>query len=131
MSRSATIIRWWWQNKGARQPFVPPVFRRPSAPRLGATAGHERITLRWDRPADGGQPILRYERRRTNNAGNFLAWADIGLVLTEVITGLDNGQNYTFEVRAVNSVGDGVAASVMATPVSGRAYSSAYSPAYA
>ena len=41
---------------------------------------------------------------------------DAGTDLTETITGLTNGTQYTFEVRAMSSTGEGPAASVMATP---------------
>ena len=48
-----------------------------------------------------------------------LAWTEVGtaLTVTVTVTGLNNGREYTFEVRAVNSEGEGSPASIQATPV--------------
>ena len=118
MSNIGSLFINWWLPGGTIA-FTPPVFAVPSAPRmLVATPANESIILNWMPPSsDGNQPILRYERRRTGADNmNFSGWRDIGLVLTETVRGLDNGSVYGFEVRAVNSVGDGDAASVFETP---------------
>ena len=63
--------------------------------------------LIWETPtSDGGSAITAYQRRRDDGTGTFQAWADVGLVLTETITGLTNGLTYQFEVRAVNNEGE-------------------------
>ena len=69
----------------------------------------EQVTLTWDAPSsDGGSAILRYEVA-VDDSGT---WIDAGLDLEETVTGLTNGQRYTFAVRAVNAAGTGPAATV-------------------
>ena len=82
----------------------------PGAPQhLSAVAGYEQVTLTWDAPSsDGGSAILRYEVA-VDDSGT---WIDAGLDLEETVTGLTNGQRYTFAVRAVNAAGTGPAATV-------------------
>ena len=79
------------------------------------------VTLAWGAPSsDGGAAITRYEYRYILGAPKSLgplAWTGIGTPLTETVTGLINGREYTFEVRAVNSEGEGSIASIQATPV--------------
>ena len=59
--------------------------------------------LSWDAPeSDGGAEITDYEYRI--NGRN--PWISIGSTLTtHTVTGLVNGTEYTFQVRAVNRVG--------------------------
>ena len=76
----------------------------PSAPRnLTAVGGDGQIVLSWDAPeSDGGAEITDYEYRI--NGRN--PWISIGSTLTtHTVTGLVNGTEYTFQVRAVNRVG--------------------------
>ena len=82
----------------------------PGAPQhLSAVPGYEQVTLTWDAPSsDGGSAILRYEYA-VDDSGT---WIDAGLDLEETVTGLTNGQRYTFAVRAVNAAGTGPAATV-------------------
>ena len=98
---------------------------------LTATPRDGLVHLYWSEPASVGQsPIARYEYRYKVGSGAFGAWtavpgtnnygnnSDPGIERTVRITGLANGTEHTFEVRAVNT-GDhntGEAASVMATP---------------
>ena len=44
-------------------------------------------------------------------------WQSAGLNLEWTVTGLTNGQEYAFEVRARNRVGEGEARGALATPV--------------
>ena len=94
----------------------------PGAPmRLTATAGNGNITLNWIVPADGGSSILRYEYRYSAATGNgsYGEWAEVsgGPSQTSVtISGLTNGVEYAFQVRAVNDVGEGEPATVNQTP---------------
>ena len=92
------------------RPFPPP----PPAPRLtvpdaptNLTAVGEdgQVVLTWEAPADdGGAEITDYEYRI--NGKN--PWISIGSTLTtHTITGLLNGTEYTFQVRAVNRIGKG------------------------
>ena len=97
---------------------------------LTARAGDTQVTLIWTPPAlDGGAPIERYQYR--HSAGSTVAsgtdWMDApnanadGSFADErsvTVTGLDNGRQYAFEVRAVNSAAvNGPAARATATPV--------------
>ena len=110
------IFDFWWEPRGTTH-FTPPVFSVPTAPQMFvASPDYESAILNWMPPAfNGHQPVTHYERR-FDGAGTFGAWADIGLVFTETITGLTNGTTYAFEVRAVNLIGEGPAASDTAIP---------------
>ena len=103
----------------------------PGAPRnLEATAGEMRVTLTWTAPAsDGGAAITEYEYRHAAASAvpDGMAWTDVpdgsdagGSTADETgatISGLTNGTQYAFEVRAVNNVGGGAKAGpVTATP---------------
>ena len=102
----------------------------PEAPAsLGAAAGDARVTLSWTPPAsDGGADIEKYQYRYS--AGSRVdpgtAWVDVpdgsdtGASLADErslgVTELDNGRQYAFELRAVNGVRAGAAATAGATP---------------
>ena len=88
----------------------------PGAPTgLTATGGDEQIQLSWNAPSTGGSQILRYEYRSRRSGGTWSDWTNVsGTSVT--IGSLNNGDRYDFEVRAVNSVGDGAAAATSATP---------------
>ncbi len=94
----------------------------PSVPRnLRATRGDGAAVVEWDAPADdGGSPVTEYR----------VAWRDVvtgvdsepsvaGDVLRLELSGLTNGNEHVFRVRAVNAVGEGPRArSVAVTPAS-------------
>ena len=82
---------------------------------LMATAGDEVVELSWTAPADGGDPIVNYEYMLDNNG----TWLPTGSTDTRyTVPNLTNGTEYTFQVRAVNSGGGGLASvPVMATPL--------------
>ena len=76
----------------------------PGAPiNLVADATDGAVTLTWEAPEnDGGSEITDYEHRidRRN------PWISIGSTqTTHTVTGLVNGTEYVFEVRAVNRIG--------------------------
>ena len=96
----------------------------PGAPsNLTATPGGSEVTLTWEAPSsDGGAAITRYEFRHslgTPTSLGALAWTAVGTELTATVSGLINGREYTFEVRAVNSAGEGASVTIRATPVGG------------
>ena len=87
-------------------PPPPPRPRQtvPDAPgNLLADGGDAAVTLAWDAPEnDGGSEITDYQYRidRRN------PWISIGSTdTTHTVTGLVNGTEYVFEVRAVNRIG--------------------------
>ena len=87
----------------------------PSAPRnFTATPGNGQVLLSWDAPAsDGGSAITKYQVSQDDGA----SWTDVDKeTTTHTFTGLTNGTEYTFRVRAVNIKGAGAEASVKATP---------------
>ena len=90
-------------------------FTTPGAPQhLSGVPGDEQVMLSWDAPSsDGGSAILRYEYAIDDSG----TWIDAGLDLEETVPGLTNGQQYAFEVRAVNSAGPGAPARTAATPL--------------
>ena len=104
----------------------------PLAPRnLTAQAGNTEATLRWDPPPasnpDHGQPVLHYEYRVKVGTAAFGSWTTIpnsdADTRSHKFTGLTNGTEYTYEVRAENVAGDGAEAEVMVTPLVGVAVS--------
>ena len=72
---------------------------------LTAVGGDGEVVLSWDAPAsDGGAEITDYEYRIDGSG----TWTSIGSTnTTHTVTGLVNGAEYTFEVRAVNRIGKG------------------------
>ncbi|MYG64826.1 MAG: fibronectin type III domain-containing protein [Synechococcus sp. SB0675_bin_7] len=86
------------------------------------------MTLAWAEPTDSRAlaSVTKYQYwYKVSSASNWGSWIDVadsdgGNDVTDetsfVVTGLTNRTEYSFEVRAVNSAGDGAAASAMATP---------------
>ena len=88
---------------------------------LTATAGNGSITLSWNAAADGGSSILHYEYRyaAADGNGSYSEWVGVsgGPSTTSVtLSGLTNGVEHTFQVRAVNAIGEGEPATVNQTP---------------
>ena len=88
----------------------------PDAPEnLTATPGDQQVTLRWQRPATGGSPILAYQVRKKKGSGSFDGWAHIAnsaRLTSHTVGALEEDKSYTFELRALNAVGNGAVASV-------------------
>ena len=97
---------------------APP--EEPGRPRgLQADAGDGQVTLRWEAPLDdGGSSITEYQYRHGEGASvpAGATWHSAGLNSRQTVTGLTNGRQYSFEVRAANSAGEGPPASIQATP---------------
>ena len=87
----------------------------PEAPEsLRFTPGDGQVTLRWRAPTnDGGEPITHYEYEQ-DGSGTWISTG--GTATSHTVTGLNNGQTYTFQVRAVNDLGKGEVATLQATP---------------
>ena len=103
-------------GKSAESVKTDEVLGKPGKPgSLSASPGNGQVTLSWDAADDNGSSIQHYEYRRSG--GNWSTVSGGSSARSQAVTGLTNGTEYTFEVRAVNGVGSGMAASVSATPV--------------
>ena len=93
----------------------------PTAPEnFAAVPDDRRVALSWDDPSDSS--ITKYQYRVSADDGTNWNpdWTDIsgsGAATTSyTLTPLNNGTSYTFEVRAVNPVGNGAVSGDTATP---------------
>ncbi len=102
---------------GAQVPVTIAPGITPSAPRnLKVTkAEYGEVTLTWDTPTSVGTgPITNYQYRTTINTTSG-EWKTVAGT-TVTISGLGNGSQYIFDVRAVNSYGEGASTQVTAIP---------------
>ena len=86
----------------------------PDAPfGLSATPGNQQVRLDWVQPS-GGAALTHYEYELDGSE----TWISTGSTATShTVMGLNNGQTYTFRVRALNSAGaSGASGSRTATP---------------
>jgi fibronectin type 3 domain-containing protein len=92
----------------------------PTAPQsLSATAGAGQVTLSWSAPSyDGRDSVDSYRIYRASGSNSPSQVATVGGTTTSFTdSGLSNGQQYTYEVRAVNQAGESNASGqVTATP---------------
>ena len=83
----------------------------PTAGDLGADPGDGQVALSWAPESSGGSAITKWQYRQSEAGGGYGAWTDIADsgpdTSSHVVTGLDNGTSYTFQVRAVSQVGTG------------------------
>ena len=95
----------------------------PGAPTgFGVSASNRAATLNWNLPSDSD--ISRHEYRR-KTTGSYGSWTSIPNSAPSesnedsfTVSPLENDTEYTFQLRAVNSLGDGVASGeVSATPM--------------
>ena len=109
-SQSTTTVK--LKDKGQEETPPPPPPGRPR--NLTATPDDRAVALSWTTAANNGRPIIKYQYRRSG-----VGWEDVpgGPTATELrVSGLTNGVEYVFYVRAVSSAGTGAQASVSATP---------------
>ena len=91
-------------------------------PNLTALPRDREVTLAWQPADDNGSPITKYQYRlRAAEGGTWSPnWTDIpgsgADTNSNRVTGLTNGTVYVFQVRAVNGVGFGSAASASGKP---------------
>ena len=100
-------------------PRAAPAPTPPETPTgLTATPGDGSVTLSWNNPGDSS--IRRYEYQVNHNntsTGNLSGWGDWTAIpgsgagaTSHTFTGLPNGREYRYHLRAVNAAGAGVAA---------------------
>ena len=78
---------------------------------LDATRGNQEVMLSWVQPS-GGAEVTHYEYEQDVSG----RWISTGSTdTTTTVTGLTNGQSYTFRVRAVNSAGASAASAASAS----------------
>jgi hypothetical protein len=112
----------WWVHAYIQIKMAAGGTTVPDAPTsLVATPGDTQVSLTFVAPAsDGGAAITDYkaEYRTTTGPGSWTPFSDAtSTALAITVTGLTNGTSYDFQVRAVNSVGDGAwSATATATP---------------
>ena len=92
----------------------------PAAPSgLGATASDGAVTLDWDLPTDTSITGHEYRQKTTGGYGSWISITGSGLSGSNndsfTISPLDNNTQYTFQLRAVNGVGDGVVSGEVST----------------
>lgn len=75
---------------------------------LTAQSNNASVDLAWSAPANGGSAITDYEYRVDGGT-----WTSTGSTATNyTVTGLTNHTSYTFEVRAVNAIGNAATSNV-------------------
>lgn len=85
----------------------------PSAPTLSGTAGDGSNALSWTTPANNGATITGYKVYR-----NGALLATVGAQNTYTDSAVSNGASYSYQVSAVNSVGEGAKSNTVSlTPV--------------
>ena len=100
----------------ASESFTTAAATAPPAPTgLAATPGNTSAALSWTSGGNGGAAITKWQYRYKTTAG-YGAWSDICATTSDAtcptktsytVTGLTNGAAHTFQVRAVNSAGNG------------------------
>ena len=96
------------------EPVDPTAPRAPAS--ITATPGDTQVTLAWTAGGTGGSPITSWQYRQDSGTWTDIPGSD-GTTTSYTVTSLMNDTIYTFEVRAVNAIGEGTAsASVSATP---------------
>lgn len=94
-----------WSTEATATPYSPVVPDPPTG--LSATGGAGEVDLTWSAPAfTGGAPITDYEVDYRIAAGSWSTFADgTSTATSTTVTGLTDGVDYEFRVRAVNKVG--------------------------
>ena len=99
-------------------PFTVGTVERPDTapPGLEAEGSDRTVTLNWNNPQD--LTITGYQRRYKTVDGDYNEWTTIensdASTVRFILTDLENGLEYVFQLRAINSGGNGPASEVTA-----------------
>ena len=99
-------------NTDSKQLTITVQIAAPAQPtNFAAEAGIGQVTLTWDAADDdsitGYQ--LRYGKTDERESAAWVTLSSTGANTTHTVTGLDNGAEYSFALRAVNAGGEGTA----------------------
>jgi hypothetical protein len=95
----------------------PAVVTAPGAPpQFSARGANASVELSWQAGNDGGARILGYRLQCAPDCGGGARERDVPPGETFTVTGLRNGENYTFRLRALNEAGAGPDATAGARP---------------
>ena len=87
----------------------------PDAPNIEAFSMDSEVRLEWNAGSNNGAEVVKWQYRQSDDDGNNWSpdWTDIpsSSLLNQIyiVSDLTPGDKYTFQMRAVNSVGDGEA----------------------
>ncbi len=115
-----------WRNNDSVTLTLTASAAKPKKPAgFTATAGNARVLLAWSNPGDS--TITKWQYRQKIGSAAWGSWTDIpssGATTTSyTVTGLANGTEHRFRIRAVNSAGDGTPSDVArATPTAGASF---------
>ena len=86
-----------------------PVPGAPEAPSLSATGGNAQVALSWSK--GGTTHVGSWQYRQKKGTGNYGSWTPVpsssDTTTSYTVSSLENGATYTFQVRGVNTSGNG------------------------
>ena len=106
------------------QPFynlTPNIVDIPTAPIVNsASVSSGKVNLSWSAPSDNGSSVNDYIIEYRATGGTWQVYSDgISGATTATVSGLTDGVEYSFRVRAVNAIGESDNSNIVkATPVS-------------
>ncbi len=78
----------------------------PSKPSMDLSSSSGQVTIHWRYPSNPPN-VTKWQYRYKAGGGSYGAWTDVpnsyAYTYSHTVTGLTNGTNYTFRLRAVNS----------------------------
>ena len=117
-ARAHNSVGWGaWSDEVTYTPAAAALTVPDAITDLQGVPGNVSVALRWTAPSDGGSAITGYavrHRLATATTWTGVSWTATGRRTTgHTVTGLTNGDDYQFQVRAVNVVGSGAASNTV------------------